>query len=50
MSICRRDLFVGNAAVAATAKLASAAAHSTLMPNGTTLPYTDAGGTKVFHL
>jgi len=50
MSITRRDLFVGTAAVAATAKLASAAARRTQMPNGTTLPFKEAGGTKIFHL
>ena len=49
MSISRRDLFVGTAAVAATAKLASAARRTT-MPNGSTLPFKEAGGTKIFHL
>ena len=50
MSITRRDLFVGTAAVAATAKLASAAAHRVTMPNGALLPFKDAGGAKIFHL
>lgn len=49
MSITRRDLFVGTAAVAATAKLA-AAARRTQMPNGSTLPFKETGGTKIFHL
>lgn len=50
MSISRRDLFVGTAAVAATAKLASAAAHRVTMPNGALLPFKNAAGTKIFHL
>ncbi len=50
MTLSRRDLFVGTAAVAATAKLAGAAARGTTMPNGSVLPHKDAGGTKIFHV
>ncbi len=50
MSLNRRELLVGTAAVAAAAKLAQAAARSVAMPNGTTLPWKDAGGVKVYHL
>jgi len=50
MSLNRRELLVGTAAVAATAKLAQAATRSLTMPNGKTLPGKDAGGVKVYHL
>jgi FtsP/CotA-like multicopper oxidase with cupredoxin domain len=50
MSINRRELLVGTAAVAAAAKLASAAGRRVTMPNGATLAAKDVGGVKVFHL
>jgi FtsP/CotA-like multicopper oxidase with cupredoxin domain len=50
MSLNRRELLVGTAAVAAAARLAKAATRSVAMPNGTTLAGKDAGGVKVYHL
>jgi manganese oxidase len=50
MSLNRRELLVGTAAVAAAAKLANAATRKLTMPNGSTLPWKEAGGVKVYHL
>jgi FtsP/CotA-like multicopper oxidase with cupredoxin domain len=50
MSLNRRELLVGTAAVAAAAKLAKAATRQVAMPNGSTLPWKEAGGVKVYHL
>jgi FtsP/CotA-like multicopper oxidase with cupredoxin domain len=50
MSLNRRELLVGTAAVAAAAKLANAATRKVAMPNGSLLPWKEAGGAKVYHL